>query len=98
MLAVGYIAAKLKANRLEVGLTQEDVAARCRFAGFPGMTQQKVAEIEAGKRRLTAGELWMFCRVFQVFPVDLLPPLPKYKDGYCYIPFPVSAEVAASWP
>jgi transcriptional regulator with XRE-family HTH domain len=88
-LAAEYIAAQLKARRIESLLVQQDVAVRCQFAGFPKMTQQKVAEIEAGKRRLTAGELWMFCRVLQVSPLDILPRLPDFTGGASHIPFPL---------
>lgn len=80
-LAAEQIAANLKDKRREAGLVQEEVAGRCRFAGISTMTQQKVAEIETGKRRLSAGEFWVFCRVLQVSPLDILPTLPDFKDG-----------------
>jgi hypothetical protein len=88
MLASDYIAHAIRAKRTERILVQADVAERCAFAGLPHITSKQISEIETGTRKVSAVELWVICRVLNVDPRELLPPLPDFKDGHCYIAFP----------
>ncbi|MDJ0638754.1 MAG: helix-turn-helix transcriptional regulator [Paracoccaceae bacterium] len=67
-----HIGRRLREFREAKGLSQEDTAEQ---SGFP---LAKIQQFEAGEHRITASELWVFCRVFGMRPSDFFEGLDAY--------------------
>lgn len=60
------IGAKLRAFRLQTGLTQQELATKC------GLSFQQVQKYETGANRIPASRLFPLARALHVRPLDLL--------------------------
>lgn len=61
---------QIKKLRIERGLTQEQLAARCNVAGFD-ITRSTLAKIESGVRQVTDVEVRFFAQVLKVSEGEL---------------------------
>lgn len=62
------IGERIKKRRLELGLSQTELARRAGYADKSG-----ISKIESGDRALTAEKIELFARVLDIDPGDLLP-------------------------
>ena len=62
--------------RVEAGLTQEAMAARCQLAGWD-ISRAGLSKIEAGLRLVIDAELLVLARVLDVPVADLYPARPR---------------------
>ncbi len=67
-----HVGRRLCEFREAKGLSQDDIAEQ---TGFP---PEKIQQFEAGTRRITASELWVFCRVLGMRPSDFFEGLDAY--------------------
>ncbi len=70
-----HIAAATRRARVAAKMTQHQLAELCGKAGYTVLTQPRIAQIETGQRKLSAEELWLFCGILNVSPLDILPPV-----------------------
>jgi DNA-binding XRE family transcriptional regulator len=69
-----YIGKRIKQFRKEIGISQNDLAdAIC-------LNRTSVVNIEAGKQSLSIESLLRCCAILKTNPMDILPPLPKFKS------------------
>jgi transcriptional regulator with XRE-family HTH domain len=68
------LARNVRAERARLGLEQELLAVRMRALGFTVWVRQTVARVEAGKRRLTAEELFGLALALETRLSNLLEP------------------------
>lgn len=69
---------RIRQRRAELGLTQEDLAARMQVRGHSSMYYSRVAEIEVGKRYVRPAELIGFSRVLRI-PITWLLGVADYE-------------------
>lgn len=62
----------IRSQRLEMGLSQEQLAAKLQLAGLD-INQATLAAIEAGRRHIYVTELILFKKIFKVGYEALLP-------------------------
>lgn len=68
MTALDEILATLKTRRVELGLSQAEVADRMRSLGVPG-DDANFARLENGGRRLTVEKFYVWCRALGAVPM-----------------------------
>jgi transcriptional regulator with XRE-family HTH domain len=66
-----HIAARLKARRVELGLTQQHLGDKV------GLGRTSISNIEAGEQKPPLHVLYTICMALQVEPVDILPTIAK---------------------
>lgn len=69
----GLIGLGVRARREELGLRQEDVAKEIRDHGLPAWRRSTVAQIEAGTRRPSLGDLLLIALALDCTLADLVP-------------------------
>ncbi|KYN90700.1 DNA-binding protein [Vibrio cidicii] len=61
---------QIKKLRIERGLTQEQLAARCNVAGLD-ITRSTLAKVESGVRQVTDTEVQLFAKILKVSEGEL---------------------------
>jgi len=69
----GLIGLGVRAKREELGLRQEDAAKRFRDSGLPAWRRSTVAQVEAGTRRPSLGDLMLIAVALDCALADLVP-------------------------
>jgi transcriptional regulator with XRE-family HTH domain len=78
------LAANIRAARSRRGLQQEPLAARMRALGYSAWLRQTVANVEKGRRRVTAGEIFGLAVALEVTIPQLM--APSDPDGLVEFP------------
>lgn len=65
------ISVRLKERRIELGLSQEQLAARMQTMNV-NMDQQMISKIEKNNRQVTDFELACLCKCLEITPNDML--------------------------
>jgi len=76
MAQQNIIGATVRRMRVELGLTQDALAARCQLAGWD-LSRETLSKIEAGLRRVNDAEVYMMAAVLRCEVRDLLNMDPK---------------------
>lgn len=92
--------AGIRAARERRGWTQEDAARWFRFNGLATWRRSTVAEVEAGRRRPSVGDLLLACIALRVTFADLVPDVDERVDlgaGATMTVAEVRALLSADW-